>query len=127
MQSDKADRITVIDNKKQQVRTKIVDGKYEPSKRQNEDSIYQTVDPLVLFPSSIFVPARNRYRVIGDLSRGKEQLDAVLDSCRLPLQEDILEGRQHCRTVPDELLQGRHDTYHIFLRQVEALHRGKWT
>ena len=58
------------------------------------------------------VPARDCYRVTGDLSRGSKLPYAGLDSSRWLkfFQENILEvGQYFCRTAPSELLQGRYD------------------
>ena len=71
------------------------------------------------------VPTGNCYRMTGELSRSNELLYAFLERSRRlkPLQENILQGGQHCcRSGPDKLLQGRRNTWYNFLAQVEILH-----
>ena len=60
----------------------------------------------------VLVPVRNGDRVIGELSRGNELLNVFLERSRWlkPLHENILQGGQHFRYSPDELLQGGRDT-----------------
>ena len=73
-------------------------------------------------------PARKCNRVTSEVARVDELSNAVLDRSWLePLQVNIPQGGQHLRhSVPNEVLQGMHDTWGKFLGQVEILRSGKW-